>query len=367
MRGLVVPALLAFGLGSCFGLFHREMSPREKAQVDVSFLTGKMRIKLGGSPWARDGQSLVTCVGEKLLRVQVDGGAATPLTEDPAWEANFSPDGRWIAYNLPPSLLLEDYGKHRLSWLSEDGRDLRSIDLFVDETVWSPDGRWIAATHWIMRREGSSAQDPRVFLVSTESGDWTDIGLGEMPAWSPDGTRIACAVPEGSWGGWIEIMNPDGSGRVRLTSGKYPCWSRDGRYLAFLDSDGERASVVFTIALDGSERRALGEGFLPSWSPTDDRLLYTRLDQDQPLYTQENDERALVAVRRDGSEELVLARSGWGGRWSPDGSRIAFLRHPFSHELVVVNADGSGERSLGDFSALASAKPSEAALPTPRE
>jgi hypothetical protein len=129
-------------------------------------------------------------------------------------------------------------------------------------------------------------------------------------------------------------------------SGRFPCWSRDGHWIALIDADGEVGNEVFSMAVGGGERRALGEGFMPSWSPTDDRLLFTRLDQrEQHIYP-------IVTVRPDGSDERVLTQNGWAGRWSPDGSRVAFLRFsasPSSGELIVVNADGSGERSLGEL------------------
>jgi Tol biopolymer transport system component len=34
------------------------------------------------------------------------------------------------------------------------------------------------------------------------------------------------------------------------------------------------------------------------------------------------------------------------GRWSPDGSMVAFVRGAFDYDLFVVNADGRGERPL---------------------
>ena len=60
------------------------------------------------------------------------------------------------------------------------------------------------------------------------------------PAWSPDGRRIAFHSIQG---GLLQIhaMNPDGSGRVQLTSqgaSYHPVWSPDGRRIAFLSRRG---------------------------------------------------------------------------------------------------------------------------------
>ena len=141
-------------------------------------------------------------------------------------------------------------------------------------------------------------------------------------------------------------MKSDGSERVRLTKGREPCWSQDGRRLALVDWEGEVGNVVYLIASSGGERRPLGEGFMPSWSPTDDRLLFTRLDHLTRAV------QSLISLRPDGSDERVLAQDGWAGRRSPDGSKVAFLR-ALGRELVVVNSDGSGERSLGVLDSLA--------------
>jgi Tol biopolymer transport system component len=62
-----------------------------------------------------------------------------------------------------------------------------------------------------------------------------------MPAWSPDGTRIAFMSarngnPE------IYVMNADGSGQTRLTfdpgMDARPSWSKEGDYIVFTSTRG---------------------------------------------------------------------------------------------------------------------------------
>jgi len=51
----------------------------------------------------------------------------------------------------------------------------------------------------------------------------------------------------------------------------------------------------------------------------------------------------VVSIRSDGGGRRLVARRGSAPRYSPDGSRIAFLR---SHRLWVAHADGSGALPL---------------------
>ena len=226
--------------------------------------------------------------------------------------------------------------------MSADGLEPRAFALDLSGVTWSPDGQWIVGTR-TRDPKGNVIRNGRLFLAPDSSEDWTDIGQGADPVWSPDGLRIVYSVTHNSG---LEVMKRDGSERVHLTNGGGACWSRDGRHLALVASEGKVSNVVFVMASSGGERRALGEGIMPSWSPADDRLLFTRLGQKAQAI------HPLVSVRSDGSDERVLAAEGWAGRWSPDGSKIAFLR-ALGHELVVVNADGSGERSLGTLDTLA--------------
>lgn len=82
-----------------------------------------------------------------------------------------------------------------------------------------------------------------------------------MPTWSPDCTQIAFAREEG--GNWdIYVINPDGSGRRRLTSDGAiefaPVWSPAGDLIAFLSNrDGRWA--IWAMDPDGQNARKLIE------------------------------------------------------------------------------------------------------------
>ena len=96
------------------------------------------------------------------------------------------------------------------------------------------------------------------------------------PAWSPDASQIAFSSARS---GTLDlfVMNADGTGTRRLTSGKqddsHPTWSSDGARLAF-----ERDGDIYVIGADGSGLRRISDTTVeerePSWSPdgTVDRI-----------------------------------------------------------------------------------------------
>ena len=107
---------------------------------------------------------------------------------------------------------------------------------------------------------------------------------------------------------------------------------------------------VFVLRSGGEPQRvseSLGtEGI--RWSPDGGSLLLDRIESDRSV---------IEVVQADGSDERVLVEGpmdeGPGAPvWSPDGSRIAFVRTPgepgnFALEFWVIGADGRGEVRVG--------------------
>jgi len=53
-------------------------------------------------------------------------------------------------------------------------------------------------------------------------------------------------------GGYICVMNSDGSGVTRLTEGTNPTWSPDGSKIAFTSNKSGNGLQLYTINPDGS-------------------------------------------------------------------------------------------------------------------
>jgi TolB protein len=98
----------------------------------------------------------------------------------------------------------------------------------------------------------------------------TDPGFDELPAWSPNGSKIAFASQAGDVAD-IWVIDADRSDPVQLTTVTAddfaPVWSPDGSQIAFLrNRSGVRE--LYVMDSDGTAQRSLLPGivaFAPSW------------------------------------------------------------------------------------------------------
>jgi len=111
-----------------------------------------------------------------------------------------------------------------------------------------------------------------------------------MPAWSPEGQRIAY-YSKGRGGIWI-IPTFGGTARQLTEFGSAPKWSYDGTMIAFqsdsnpdLGSSSVGSSTIWVIAAQGGLPRPVtvpgkpvGAHLSPTWSPDDRRIAFVDLD-----------------------------------------------------------------------------------------
>jgi Tol biopolymer transport system component len=211
-------------------------------------------------------------------------------------------------------------------------------------------------------------EDPipsQIFTVNPDGGDRRqltqvpDDATAAMPAWSPDGRRIAY---QSNVGGSFELwtMNADGSGQARLLadpghSDNQPSWSPDGRTLVFSRCDATLGFVAYCdLARVGADGRGLRTLLGGKW-------LHIR-----PRYSPDG-RRIVFSSNRDGLLSAVWTMNAGGGGakritgpaieafwpdWSPDGRHIVFTNFcclPRSN-VLIMNTDGSGIRTVTRFS-----------------
>lgn len=167
------------------------------------------------------------------------------------------------------------------------------------------------------------------------------------PAWSPDGSRLLYYRHAKS-GYDIWVARADGSKAHRIVRRSFlfdAAWSPDGARLVTsgLERMGDLDSQLFVMSADGTERVAITPGghssdYAPDWSPDGSRIAFIRFEQDRPggvLYTVEPDGSGLTRIGRG---------EDWADPdWSPDGKRIVGLR---LGEIWTIEADGSDPTKL---------------------
>ena len=181
-------------------------------------------------------------------------------------------------------------------------------------------------------------------------------------AWSPDGERIAFVDPVVGRRG-IYVSNPDGSDARRLTEGVndgWPSWSPDGTRIVFSSTrydpsietcepgdDFQCPTDVYTVDADGGGITRLATDpvadYQPEWSPDGSRIAFVKAFNGTAT--------AIYAMDADGTDVRPVSShrggSDFSPSWSPDGTQVVFaaIRNE-NTGIWVVNADGTDEHVI---------------------
>jgi Tol biopolymer transport system component len=204
--------------------------------------------------------------------------------------------------------------------------------------AWSPDGSKIAFVKgvdiFVMSGDGSNL----IGLTSAAAGN-------SAPAWSPDGTKIAFhSSRDGNFE--IYVMNADGSSQTRLTNnaaGDFgPAWSPDGQQIVFR-SDRDGNNEIYIMAANGTGQTRL------TTSTLDDQEPSFSTDGTKILFTRRIGNRQIIVMNADGTNGVQLTSTGnnFASAASPDGRKITFTSdRDGNHEIYSMNFDGSTQTRL---------------------
>src|SRR6185436_3501543 len=279
--------------------------------------------------WTRDGKVLFRALRDgwdlrdsRLYTVPLDGSLGEPLPMPISGAADFSPDGRQVAYN-PIARDFRTWKRYQGGW----AQDLYLFDLASHEVkniISHPrtdrDPMWIGG---------------RIFFNSDRTGT--------LNLWSYDVATGAVAQVTQSDHWDVRWPSDDESGRIVYEL---------GGELQVLDiGTGESRPIAIDVPTDGLYDR-------PSQVSAADLI------EDAALSPK--GERVLFVARGDVFSAPVekgvtrnLTRSSrfhdkWA-RWSPDGRKVAFLSDRTGEdELWLIDQDGSGQRGSGEPEQLTS-------------
>ncbi len=131
---------------------------------------------------------------------------------------------------------------------------------------------WDGSQIYVMDSDGKNLKQ-LTFTVSPNYSVAKPRDANKDPRWSPSGDKIAYV----SWEDGdpeIFIINPDGTGKKRLTNtssrDENPYWSTDDRYILFSSGrDQGMNTEIYIMRADGTEQTALskysGDDTLPLW------------------------------------------------------------------------------------------------------
>jgi Tol biopolymer transport system component len=200
------------------------------------------------------------------------------------------------------------------------------------------------------------------------------VVFGSMPpnysqiAWSPDGTRIAWVnYLVGHYG--IYVSNPDGTDARQLTDGVndgWPSWSPDGTRIVFSSTrydssisqcepgaDFQCPTDLYVMDVDGSHVVRLtsepAPEYDPVWSPDGTRIAFVKTFNGTTTFI--GSATGIFVMQADGSDVMPVSSHDGGSdfspSWSPDGRQIAFASiRSEDWDIFVVNADGTDEHAI---------------------
>ena len=203
--------------------------------------------------------------------------------------------------------------------------DMKGTEFFP---ALSPDGKL-----FVYASDASGNQDIYIQRVSGKKAEnLTADSAAEdtMPAFSPDGERIAFRSERASAG--IYVMGLKGENVRRVADfGFHPSWSPDGKEIVVsmfgrdqptVRASGEQGLWIINTETGAKRELSKTEASFPTWSPNGKRIAFW-------FYTGTFGRRDIATISADGGEPTVVAKdfavSNWNPVWSPDGKYLYFV------------------------------------------
>jgi TolB protein len=262
--------------------------------------------------WSPDSRTLVYSMAGSLWKQKFDSTVAEQLTAGPGYDyqPDCSPDGRWIVYSSYAKDAIELWA---INLETRQSRPLTSGGAVNVEPRFSPDGKRIAFV------STSYQKHFHIFVAQFANGELADIKrlTGETrsdlpryyysefdheisPAWSPDGTELIFVSNRGhiygTGGFWRMRAEPGAEAReihYEETAWKArPDFSPDGKRIVYASYLGQQWHQLWVMLAAGGDPFPLSYGGFdnvdPRWSPDGSRIAFiSNRDGNTALWTQE--------------------------------------------------------------------------------
>ena len=217
--------------------------------------------------------------------------------------------------------------------------------------------------HTVVYQSDVSGTD-QIWAINGDGTDPRQLTSGssnQQPTFSPDGTKIAFDSNR-SGNFQLFVMNADGSSQTQVmtTDGNVggSSWSPDGSQIAYND-DTNGTNEIYTVAVGtgvvtGPLTTATTDGANtnPHWSPEGSKILFVsnRCDVgglDEPPACGGGE--SVFLMNADGTNQQNLTQApifDADPAWSPDGSKIAFVRDLGGQAFNVFTANANGTNQV---------------------
>ncbi|MEO8431237.1 MAG: protein kinase [Acidobacteriota bacterium] len=193
----------------------------------------------------------------------------------------------------------------------------------------------------------------------------TYSGKDHDPAVSPDGTNMAfVSRRDGRSRIWLKQIA--GGGEAALSEGPEdaePRFSPDGSSVLFSRWSGNEAAIFRVPVVGGDPRKVVSEGHHGAWSPDGSKIVFLRTHSRAGGF----EDASVHIANADGSSERTIGAFPdtflRRPRWTPDGSSIVVVESQIQitgpGSILLLSADGTSRRaihppeSLGYLSSIA--------------